>query len=249
MIQSTLNLVTYDTIQVGFTNLVSKAHWGALSNQLSCYGKIETANSSFVGGKKVMVYSFADIRGAFSAFQNLAVTGLIEGAELSVSFVDKTTKCEKPITEEVFMPLVSFASSYAFSLSAVPEINYNVSQQNMPFGGVSLMEKGDTYDDYLKHGSLDMNQDFIPAGSYASASSPFRQVEKSINNFGPITKANVSKNNMIDLKRIAKGLDTRTTVMLRNIPNKVDQQMLKDYLDVTNKHTYDFLCKYIRAVT
>uniref|UniRef100_A0A060T968 ARAD1C41360p n=1 Tax=Blastobotrys adeninivorans TaxID=409370 RepID=A0A060T968_BLAAD len=60
---------------------------------------------------------------------------------------------------------------------------------------------------------------------------------------GVITRADVPKNNVIDLDRIARGLDTRTTVMLRNIPNKVDQKMLKQYVDVTNENTYDFLCK------
>lgn len=60
---------------------------------------------------------------------------------------------------------------------------------------------------------------------------------------GVVTRADVPKNNVIDLDRIARGLDTRTTVMLRNIPNKVDQQMLKQYVDVTNENTYDFLCK------
>ncbi|KAK9244251.1 RNA recognition motif 2-domain-containing protein [Lipomyces tetrasporus] len=58
------------------------------------------------------------------------------------------------------------------------------------------------------------------------------------------TNATVPKNNVVDLERIARGLDTRTTLMLRNIPNKVDQQMLKEYIDVTNKNTYDFL--YLR---
>lgn len=57
-----------------------------------------------------------------------------------------------------------------------------------------------------------------------------------------VTRADVSKNNVVDLRRIAEGSDTRTTLMLRNIPNKVDQQMLKEYVDVTNKNTYDFLC-------
>ncbi|ODV58244.1 uncharacterized protein ASCRUDRAFT_18522, partial [Ascoidea rubescens DSM 1968] len=33
-------------------------------------------------------------------------------------------------------------------------------------------------------------------------------------------------------------------LMIKNIPNKVDQEMLKQYIDVTNKYTYDFL--YLR---
>ncbi|RPB05773.1 hypothetical protein L873DRAFT_539233 [Choiromyces venosus 120613-1] len=50
--------------------------------------------------------------------------------------------------------------------------------------------------------------------------------------------------NVIDLERIERGLDTRTTVMLRNIPNKVDQQTLKEYVDTTSKAQYNFL--YLR---
>ncbi|PWW80343.1 hypothetical protein C7212DRAFT_291733 [Tuber magnatum] len=50
--------------------------------------------------------------------------------------------------------------------------------------------------------------------------------------------------NVIDLERIEHGLDTRTTVMLRNIPNKVDQQTLKEYVDATSKAQYNFL--YLR---
>ncbi|KAI5854811.1 RNA recognition motif 2-domain-containing protein [Tricharina praecox] len=50
--------------------------------------------------------------------------------------------------------------------------------------------------------------------------------------------------NVIDLDRIARGLDTRTTVMLRNIPNKVDQATLKDYVDETSRGLYNFL--YLR---
>ncbi|ODV90422.1 hypothetical protein CANCADRAFT_31390 [Tortispora caseinolytica NRRL Y-17796] len=59
-----------------------------------------------------------------------------------------------------------------------------------------------------------------------------------------VTMADVPAANKVDLECIANGIETRTTLMLRNIPNKVDQQMLKDYLDVTNKNTYDFL--YLR---
>ncbi|KAK9448816.1 RNA recognition motif 2-domain-containing protein [Limtongia smithiae] len=71
-----------------------------------------------------------------------------------------------------------------------------------------------------------------------------RASESVVRNYSIFTSATVPKNNVVDLERIARGLDTRTTLMLRNIPNKVDQRMLKDYIDVTNKNTYDFL--YLR---
>ena len=87
-------------------------------------------------------------------------------------------------------------------------------------------------EDNLKHGSLDFH-------NLESRNCDWDQTRQSI-----VTKADVPKNNVVDLNRIALGLDTRTTLMLRNIPNKVDQQMLKEYIDVTNENTYDFLCKF-----
>lgn len=87
----------------------------------------------------------------------------------------------------------------------------------------------------LKHGSLDF---YHQEGMVYN----WDQTGKSI-----VTKAEVPKNNVVNLDRIARGLDTRTTLMLRNIPNKVDQQMLKEYIDVTNEATYDFLCEFFSS--
>ncbi|WBW73830.1 RNA-binding protein involved in meiosis Mei2 [Schizosaccharomyces osmophilus] len=50
--------------------------------------------------------------------------------------------------------------------------------------------------------------------------------------------------NSVDYARVAAGLDHRTTVMIKNIPNKFTQQMLREYIDLTNQGTYDFL--YLR---
>lgn len=87
---------------------------------------------------------------------------------------------------------------------------------------------------------------------------PFRNPGTPIGN-----QLSIPGKNIIDLVRIARGLDTRTTVMLRNIPNKVDQvcsilarflyliwltgnlqQTLKEYIDETSKGLYNFL--YLR---
>ncbi|KAI9099721.1 RNA recognition motif 2-domain-containing protein [Phlyctochytrium arcticum] len=53
-----------------------------------------------------------------------------------------------------------------------------------------------------------------------------------------------SKENELDLYNIAMGVDTRTTFMIRNIPNKYTQQMLISFLNKTHKGQYDFL--YLR---
>lgn len=50
--------------------------------------------------------------------------------------------------------------------------------------------------------------------------------------------------NFVDINRILLGQDVRTTIMLRNIPNRVDQAALKDLLDQTSKGAYDFM--YLR---
>ncbi|KAH8170797.1 RNA recognition motif 2 domain-containing protein [Sarocladium implicatum] len=50
--------------------------------------------------------------------------------------------------------------------------------------------------------------------------------------------------NHVDTARIREGIDVRTTIMLRNIPNKVDQAMLKRLVDESSWGKYDFM--YLR---
>uniref|UniRef100_A0A7N0T4B8 RRM domain-containing protein n=1 Tax=Kalanchoe fedtschenkoi TaxID=63787 RepID=A0A7N0T4B8_KALFE len=45
----------------------------------------------------------------------------------------------------------------------------------------------------------------------------------------------------LDLEKIISGEDTRTTLMIKNIPNKYTSKMLLAAIDETNKGTYDFL--------
>ncbi|KAI8984143.1 RNA recognition motif 2-domain-containing protein [Mycotypha africana] len=60
------------------------------------------------------------------------------------------------------------------------------------------------------------------------------------------TTSMLMMNNMndVDLEKIIKSKDKRTTFMIRNIPNKYTQQMLIDCIDSTHAGTYDFL--YLR---
>lgn len=50
--------------------------------------------------------------------------------------------------------------------------------------------------------------------------------------------------NHVDINKIRQGTDVRTTIMLRNIPNKVDQAMLKNIVDESSWGKYDFM--YLR---
>ncbi|PGH27933.1 hypothetical protein AJ80_00483 [Polytolypa hystricis UAMH7299] len=56
--------------------------------------------------------------------------------------------------------------------------------------------------------------------------------------------ARSNSQNYVDIERIRCGLDVRTTIMLRNIPNKIDQAMLKEIVDETSHGKYDFM--YLR---
>ncbi|OBT66028.1 hypothetical protein VE03_03167 [Pseudogymnoascus sp. 23342-1-I1] len=60
----------------------------------------------------------------------------------------------------------------------------------------------------------------------------------------PPFSSSVGQHNVVDVNRIRQGLDVRTTIMLRNIPNKIDQQMLKGIIDETSFGFYDFM--YLR---
>ncbi|KAL4877640.1 hypothetical protein BJY04DRAFT_209739 [Aspergillus karnatakaensis] len=69
--------------------------------------------------------------------------------------------------------------------------------------------------------------------------SPRREVSR-------YTDLRLSNQNAVDVERIRLGLDVRTTIMLRNIPNKIDQTMLKAIVDETSHGKYDFM--YLRIV-
>ncbi|EJU04075.1 hypothetical protein DACRYDRAFT_76394 [Dacryopinax primogenitus] len=50
--------------------------------------------------------------------------------------------------------------------------------------------------------------------------------------------------NKLDLNRIREGLDTRTTVMLKNVPNKMTDKHLMAFIDTVTPKSYSFL--YLR---
>ncbi|EFW22537.1 meiosis protein MEI2 [Coccidioides posadasii str. Silveira] len=79
----------------------------------------------------------------------------------------------------------------------------------------------------------------IPVGDPASE---FGWLRKAENNFsyrhrlevGRRQDSRPSNQNYVDIEKIRLGLDVRTTIMLRNIPNKIDQVMLKNIVDETS---------------
>ncbi|KKY29250.1 putative meiosis protein mei2 [Phaeomoniella chlamydospora] len=55
---------------------------------------------------------------------------------------------------------------------------------------------------------------------------------------------NTSIHNHVDIQKISEGSDVRTTIMIRNVPNDVDQCEMKAILDQTSRGQYDFM--YLR---
>ncbi|KAL9623254.1 MAG: hypothetical protein Q9160_002360 [Pyrenula sp. 1 TL-2023] len=90
--------------------------------------------------------------------------------------------------------------------------------------------------------ALERRQTHYQPSNYASQPSP----EYS---YAPVSRVARGQNfpnghNQVNLDRIRAGLDVRTTIMLRNIPNKVTHSMLKLILDQTSLGQYDFM--YLR---
>ncbi|KAI1180062.1 RNA recognition motif 2-domain-containing protein [Nemania sp. FL0916] len=61
----------------------------------------------------------------------------------------------------------------------------------------------------------------------------------------PFSRQNdIDNRNRVDVDRISQGLDIRTTIMLRNIPNRLEQSELKKIVDQSSWGKYDFM--YLR---
>ncbi|KAJ6186348.1 RNA recognition motif 2 [Penicillium mononematosum] len=70
------------------------------------------------------------------------------------------------------------------------------------------------------------------------------EVEEKIDISPASETGQTSAEHAIDLDRIRQGLDVRSTVMIRNIPNKITSDQLKSILDESSYGKYDFL--YLR---
>ncbi|KAH7000046.1 RNA recognition motif 2-domain-containing protein [Ilyonectria destructans] len=92
--------------------------------------------------------------------------------------------------------------------------------------------------------ALTVHNDFSPSRS----TSGYSRVDARRQNATRITRSPyhsaASHHNHVDISRIRDGIDVRTTIMLRNIPNKVDQAMLKRIIDESSWGKYDFM--YLR---
>lgn len=87
-----------------------------------------------------------------------------------------------------------------------------------------------------------------PLSTSMSVQSGFQRSDSRRRNATRVTRSSFSPpgphHNHVDINKIREGTDVRTTIMLRNIPNKVDQAMLKNIVDESSWGKYDFM--YLR---
>ena len=76
-----------------------------------------------------------------------------------------------------------------------------------------------------------------PSFGPASAHSPNSSIQ------GAFPKDSAGRN-QVDLDRIASGIDTRTTVMIKNVPNKLSDKELIEFIGKVCPRKFDFF--YLR---
>ncbi|ERT01476.1 hypothetical protein HMPREF1624_02725 [Sporothrix schenckii ATCC 58251] len=106
-----------------------------------------------------------------------------------------------------------------------------------PMAGAPIVFPPGTPMSTIVHQGYDGGQRHGPMVRYGNRRGVMR-MDRSMQ-FGPN-----GHHNQVDVKRIRDGVDVRTTIMLRNIPNKVDQRMLKAIIDESSWGKYDFM--YLR---
>jgi len=84
--------------------------------------------------------------------------------------------------------------------------------------------------------SLTSSSSSSPSSSSSSSSTPSSSSSLSSSS----NSSGAANSFTLDIDKINDGTDTRTTVMVRNIPNKYNQQMLLEEVNVRHQGTYDF---------
>lgn len=210
------------------------------------HGAVRNVNTtSKLGDVTVHICEFYDVRAA-SKFSMQGIN--IPGIQAEISLLSPIQPIGSLMTNRTELSTCSQSHSTSSSNSSGNTMERMSTTSTTPIDAIvdnwglndtwrsSLIEGMNS--ENLKHAFLDNSFPSSLTGNFKN--NGVRDIER----LGIVTRANVPKNNTVDLRKIAKGLDTRTTLMLRNIPNKVDQNMLKEYIDLTNKNTYDFLCAY-----
>ncbi|GLA58611.1 hypothetical protein AtubIFM55763_003996 [Aspergillus tubingensis] len=139
-------------------------------------------------------------------------------------------KCELPFTAET-------SSREEFPPAEEASFTKSTSWTSVRPGRASFMELSPTGRSTVPPGEHASLIDWMSKAGERIFPSPRRELSR-------YPDLRMGSQNAVDIERIRLGLDVRTTIMLRNIPNKIDQAMLKAIVDETSHGKYDFM--YLR---
>ncbi|OJZ86234.1 hypothetical protein ASPFODRAFT_61558 [Aspergillus luchuensis CBS 106.47] len=139
-------------------------------------------------------------------------------------------KCELPFTAET-------PSREEFPPAEEASFTKSTSWTSVRPGRASFMELSPTGRSTVPPGEHASLIDWMSKAGERIFPSPRRELSR-------YPDLRMGSQNAVDIERIRLGLDVRTTIMLRNIPNKIDQAMLKAIVDETSHGKYDFM--YLR---
>ncbi|KAH8079433.1 hypothetical protein BXZ70DRAFT_649850 [Cristinia sonorae] len=146
-----------------------------------------------------------------------------------------------------------------FSMPSLPHFGPNQAQRTVPFTPRKSYQESAPNSTLFGGGaeSASPTKTFAPpqrervAGPqprlgprHASRSPPAEPLTPSFASLNPCPPADVTQKNQLDLDAIANGIDTRTTVMIKNIPNKMTDKDLMDFIAKVCPRRIDFL--YLR---
>ncbi|PWY64292.1 meiosis protein MEI2 [Aspergillus heteromorphus CBS 117.55] len=214
-------------------NLNQRTVARSLETLTMTFGDIKTFTSLPTGQENIGEFhiEFFNTRDAENVMTTLNGTSVDDCIlEISIFRPDmEERRCRQPIasstpTREEFSPRESSLAK-------------NSSWSSIRSGRASYMELSPTGRSTVPSGEHASLMDWMSTAGERILPSPRRELSR-------YHDLRLGSQNAVDIERIRLGLDVRTTIMLRNIPNKIDQTMLKAIVDETSHGKYDFM--YLR---
>lgn len=128
------------------------------------------------------------------------------------------------------------AATDDLAISAEPDDGYNNYTTRHHRDGYDARPRGDYTPRRFRAGYRGGNRGYDSRRNWLSRDAPVHETDLEFWRWNQPQTVNVNK--------IEAGIDVRTTIMLRNIPNRVDFEDLKLFLDDTSEGHYDF--SYLR---
>ncbi|KAL4782741.1 RNA recognition motif 2-domain-containing protein [Aspergillus varians] len=196
------------------------------------FGDIKTFTSLLSGQENISEFhiEYFNTRDAENVMTTLNGTS-VDDCVVEVSFFRPDVENEAYPSPQ--SPCSVKGSASCFDASHQKDASWTPPQHSRP----SYMELSPTGRSTIPPGEHAGLMDWMTRAGERILPSPRREVTR-------YSDLRLGNQNAVDVERIRLGLDVRTTIMLRNIPNKIDQTMLKAIVDETSHGKYDFM--YLR---